>query len=131
MGETTLALLQVAEAEVRFGGVHALRGVDLTVDAGTVTGVAGVALRRRFLGGASVCSGALAGGLALGFLPPNAQDVFIGAGRILLAFHADGVLPVVYDRFNRRWSGLGAPRGRPVPVGREERAGSLAGSRAA
>jgi branched-chain amino acid transport system ATP-binding protein len=36
-----LALLQVAEAEVRFGGVHALRGVDLTVDAGTVTGLIG------------------------------------------------------------------------------------------
>jgi branched-chain amino acid transport system ATP-binding protein len=36
-----LALLQVAEAEVRFGGVHALRGVDLTVDAGAVTGLIG------------------------------------------------------------------------------------------
>jgi branched-chain amino acid transport system ATP-binding protein len=36
-----LALLQVAEAEVRFGGVHALRGVNLTVDAGTVTGLIG------------------------------------------------------------------------------------------
>jgi branched-chain amino acid transport system permease protein len=83
------------------------------------------------IGGASVCSGALAGGLALGFLPANAQDVFIGAGTILLAFYADGVLPLVYDRFNRWWSSLGAPRGRPVPVGREERAGSLAGSRAA
>jgi branched-chain amino acid transport system ATP-binding protein len=37
----TMALLQVAEAEVRFGGVHALRGVDLSVDAGTVTGLIG------------------------------------------------------------------------------------------
>ena len=36
-----MPLLQVAEAEVRFGGVHALRGVDLTVDAGTVTGLIG------------------------------------------------------------------------------------------
>ncbi len=36
-----MALLQVAEAEVRFGGVHALRGVNLTVDAGTVTGLIG------------------------------------------------------------------------------------------
>jgi len=40
-GETTLALLQVAEAEVRFGGLHALRGVDLAVDAGSVTGLIG------------------------------------------------------------------------------------------
>jgi branched-chain amino acid transport system ATP-binding protein len=36
-----VALLQVAEAEVRFGGVHALRGVDLEVDAGAVTGLIG------------------------------------------------------------------------------------------
>ena len=36
-----MPLLQVAEAEVRFGGVHALRGVDLTVDAGSVTGLIG------------------------------------------------------------------------------------------
>jgi branched-chain amino acid transport system ATP-binding protein len=37
----TMPLLEVAEAEVRFGGVHALRGVDLDVDAGIVTGLIG------------------------------------------------------------------------------------------
>ncbi len=36
-----MPLLRVAEAEVRFGGVHALRGVNLTVDAGSVTGLIG------------------------------------------------------------------------------------------
>ena len=36
-----MPLLEVAEAEVRFGGVHALRGVNLTVDAGRVTGLIG------------------------------------------------------------------------------------------
>jgi branched-chain amino acid transport system ATP-binding protein len=36
-----MPLLEVAEAEVRFGGVHALRGVNLTVEAGTVTGLIG------------------------------------------------------------------------------------------
>jgi branched-chain amino acid transport system ATP-binding protein len=36
-----MPLLDVAEAEVRFGGVHALRGVDLHVDAGIVTGLIG------------------------------------------------------------------------------------------
>jgi branched-chain amino acid transport system ATP-binding protein len=36
-----VALLQVAEAEVRFGGVHALRGVDLEVEPGCVTGLIG------------------------------------------------------------------------------------------
>jgi branched-chain amino acid transport system ATP-binding protein len=37
----TMPLLEVAEAEVRFGGVHALRGVDLDVDAGMITGLIG------------------------------------------------------------------------------------------
>ncbi len=36
-----MALLQVAEAEVRFGGVHALRGVNLHVEPGIVTGLIG------------------------------------------------------------------------------------------
>jgi branched-chain amino acid transport system ATP-binding protein len=36
-----VALLQVAEAEVRFGGVHALRGVNLEVAPGAVTGLIG------------------------------------------------------------------------------------------
>jgi branched-chain amino acid transport system ATP-binding protein len=36
-----VALLEVNEAEVRFGGVHALRGVNLAVDPGLVTGLIG------------------------------------------------------------------------------------------
>jgi branched-chain amino acid transport system ATP-binding protein len=36
-----MPLLEVAEAEVRFGGVHALRGVDLVVEPGMVTGLIG------------------------------------------------------------------------------------------
>ncbi len=36
-----MPLLDVAGAEVRFGGVHALRGVDLAVEAGMVTGLIG------------------------------------------------------------------------------------------
>jgi branched-chain amino acid transport system permease protein len=83
------------------------------------------------IGGASVCSGALAGGLALGFLPANAQDVFIGAGTIILAFYSEGLLPLIYSRFNRWWNGLVAPREPTLPIGGEERAGALAGTRAA
>ncbi len=83
------------------------------------------------IGGASVCSGALAGGLAIGFLPANAQDVFIGAGTLALAFYPDGVLPLASARFHHWWSGLTAPRGVPAPAAVEERAGTLAGTRAA
>jgi hypothetical protein len=83
------------------------------------------------IGGASVCSGALAGGLAVGFVPGNAQDVFIGAGTVALAFYPDGVLPLAYSRVNRWWSGLWVPRDAPDPAAVEERPGRLAGTRAA
>jgi branched-chain amino acid transport system ATP-binding protein len=36
-----VALLEVADVEVRFGGISALRGIDITVDPGTVTGLIG------------------------------------------------------------------------------------------
>jgi branched-chain amino acid transport system permease protein len=83
------------------------------------------------IGGAAVCSGALAGGLALGFLPLGAQDVFIGAGTVTLAFYPDGVLPLFYARLQRWWSGLTSPGRAAMPLAAEERAGTLAGSRAA
>ncbi len=83
------------------------------------------------IGGAAVCSGALAGGLALGFLPGNAQDVFIGAGTVALAFYPDGVLPLAYGRIGGWWRELTAPGEAAVSLAGEERAGTLAGSRAA
>jgi ABC-type branched-subunit amino acid transport system permease subunit len=72
------------------------------------------------IGGASVCSGALTGGLAVGFLPGNAQDVFIGAGTVALAFLprrgvAPGLRPlppVVGQRDGAAAVGPGAGTGR-------------------
>ncbi len=83
------------------------------------------------IGGVSVCSGALAGGLALGFLPGNAEDVFIGAGTVILAFYPDGMLPLAYARAQRWWASVTSPGRAPVPIGPEERAGTLARTRAA
>jgi hypothetical protein len=106
-----MPLREVAQPEVRFGGVHALRGVNLTVEAGTVTG--------------------LIGPDGTGKLPGNAQDFFIGAGTVALAFYPDGVLapglralPPVVGR------PLGA-RHAPAPVGVEDRSGRLVRTRAA
>ena len=84
------------------------------------------------IGGASVCSGALAGGLALGFLPADATNVFIGAGTVILAFYPDGVLPLGYARAHRWWNGVTARAGAPAgaAAGREA-AGTLAGTQAA
>jgi branched-chain amino acid transport system permease protein len=83
------------------------------------------------IGGASVCSGALAGGLALGFLPAGATDVFIGAGTVILAFYPDGVLPLAYSRAHRWWSGVTARAAAPGTAAGRERPGALAGTRAA
>ena len=91
--------------------MHALRGVNLTVEAGSVTGLIGP-------------NGA-------GKLPGNAQDVFIGAGTVALAFYPDGVLPPAYGCFHQWWAGLSAPRHAPAPVGVEDRPGRLPGTRAA
>jgi ABC-type branched-subunit amino acid transport system permease subunit len=153
---------KAAQAEVRFGGVHGLRhpGLSLTTTklvvftlsaamAGTAGALFGAAeavaggtnfemlaslliLAVVAIGGASVCSGALTGGLAVGFLPGNAQDVFIGAGTVALAFYPDGVLPLAYVRFHQWWANVTAPlRSAPQPAPLEERPGKLAGSQAA
>ena len=79
-----------------------------------------------------MCSGALAGGLAIGFLPGNAQDAFIGAGTVALAFYPDGVLPLAYVRFHQWWASVTAPlRSTPEPAPVEEHPGKLVGTRAA
>ena len=83
------------------------------------------------IGGASVCSGALAGGLALGFLPADATNVFIGAGTVILAFYPDGVLPLGYARAHRWWNGVTARAAAPGVATEREPAGALAGTRAA
>ena len=74
------------------GGVHALRGVNLTVEAGSVTGLIGP-------------NGA-------GKLPGNAQDVFIGAGTVALAFYPTACCP---RRTDASTSGGPASR-RPVTL---------------
>ena len=84
---------------------------------------------RRRLG---LLAGALAGGLALGFLPGNAEDVFIGAGTIILAFYSDGVLPADLLPLQPLVERAGGAAARaPVPRRPDERAGTLAGTRAA
>ena len=80
------------------------------------------------IGGASVCSGALAGGLALGFLPANARTSSSGRARSSWPSTPTACCPSVYARFNRWWRGLEPPAGRrtaaavPGPAGPASRA---------
>jgi branched-chain amino acid transport system permease protein len=89
------------------------------------------------IGGASVCTSALVGGLALGFLPTNPEFIYIGAGTFLLAIWPEGIFPSRYARLNQWRRGLAqrnAARGSPAAgpaSGGEGRAAALAGSRSA
>jgi branched-chain amino acid transport system permease protein len=53
------------------------------------------------VGGVSLCSSALIGGMALGFLPSNWEGIFIGVGALLLARYSEGLLPPFFAWLNR------------------------------
>ena len=82
------------------------------------------------IGGVSLCTSALVGGMAIGFLPTNLEGIFIGIGTIFLAAYSDGLLPPIFAWFQRAFSGadLGPAPGRPLSGGRGAPAGLLVGS---
>jgi branched-chain amino acid transport system permease protein len=82
--------------------------------------------------GGAICSGALVGGLALGFLPSGVEYLFIGGAGVILGANPEGLLPIVYLRGNRMWQGM-APSGVDGPSARlgSDKAGALAGGTAA
>jgi branched-chain amino acid transport system permease protein len=57
------------------------------------------------VGGAATCSGALAGGLVLGFLPQSVEYIAIGLAGVTLGANPDGLLPLGALWARRRWSG--------------------------
>jgi branched-chain amino acid transport system permease protein len=83
------------------------------------------------IGGASLCTSALVGGLVLGFLPSGLQGLFIGGGTFLLATYNEGLLPVFFSRLSRRAPVAGDEPGvDPAPSGPVEHTGALATSAA-
>ncbi len=48
------------------------------------------------VGGLSLCTSALIGGIAIGFLPSNWEGIFIGVGAVLLARFSEGLLPAFF-----------------------------------
>ncbi|HVB92155.1 MAG TPA: ABC transporter permease [Acidimicrobiales bacterium] len=82
------------------------------------------------IGGASLCSSALMGGLAIGFLTQNLQFLYIGGGTFLLSSYPEGVMPLIWSFRGRRRTGARVEPGVPPPDGEPARAGVLAGSSA-
>jgi ABC-type branched-subunit amino acid transport system permease subunit len=58
------------------------------------------------IGGVSLCSSALVGGMVLGFLPNNPQFLYIGAGTFLLAGYPEGLFPGIFLFFRRQRQNL-------------------------
>jgi branched-chain amino acid transport system permease protein len=84
------------------------------------------------IGGVSLCSSALVGGMALGFLPTNLEGIFIGIGTIFLAAYSDGLLPPILNFFTQGLRGAGLPPApdRPLTGSRGAPPGALVGSAA-
>jgi len=111
-----VTLLQVAEVEVRFGGVHALRGVDLAVEPGAVTGLIGpngagkTTLFNAICGLQSISGGHISfDGSSMQGLGPH-KRARLGIGRTFQRLEVFGSLSVRENvlaaaEIRRRWSG--------------------------
>ncbi len=67
------------------------------------------------VGGAATASGALLGGLVLGFLPASVEFVVVGGAGVVLGANPEGIMPTIYGRIQRALqpirTGLGAEPG--------------------
>jgi branched-chain amino acid transport system permease protein len=72
------------------------------------------------VGGAATCSGALLGGLVLGFLPQGVEFVAVGGAGVVLGASPEGIMPTVFGRIRRVLDPVRS--GLTVDGGRDERA---------
>ena len=110
-----MARLEVSGVEVRFGGVAALRGVDITVDGGGVSGLigpagAGKTTTFNVITGLQKAHGGriLLDGNAIGHLPPH-RRARLGIARTFQRLEVFGSLTVrenilVAAEIRRRWT---------------------------
>jgi branched-chain amino acid transport system permease protein len=77
------------------------------------------------VGGVSLCTSAVVGGMALGFLPASWEGIYIGVGTIFLAAYSDGLLPPLFAwakglgtaALGGTGGGLAVPDGTAAPPG--------------
>jgi ABC-type branched-subunit amino acid transport system ATPase component len=115
-GDFEVALLKVEEAKIQFGGVHALRGVNLEVEPGTVTGLIGpngagkTTLFNAICGLHDLHGGEIFfDGIAIDGLPPHLR-ARLGIARTFQRLEVFGSLSVRENvlasaQIRRRWSG--------------------------
>jgi branched-chain amino acid transport system permease protein len=66
--------------------------------------------------GAATCSGALAGGMLLGFIPSSIEYITIGAAGVILGANPDGLISIVLLWSRRNWHSLIAEDGGSRPA---------------
>jgi branched-chain amino acid transport system permease protein len=83
--------------------------------------------------GVSLCTSALIGGLAIGFLPSSIEGIFLGIGTVALAAYPEGLLPPFFAWYYRglKVVGLSGASGPPVGSATAAPPGALVGSSAA
>jgi branched-chain amino acid transport system permease protein len=84
----TLSAALAGFAGALFGGAESVAGPDQFVMFKSLLVLAAVSI-----GGVSLCTSALVGGIALGFLPLTLQGIFLGFGALFLARYSEGILP--------------------------------------
>ncbi len=69
--------------------------------------------------GAATCSGALAGGMLLGFLPSSIEYLVVGTAGVSLGANPDGLIPLTILWFRQSWKSFAPGGGGRQPVGGE------------
>ncbi len=107
----TLSAAIAGFAGALFGGAESVAGPDEFVMFKSLLVLAAVSI-----GGVSLCTSALVGGLAIGFLPMDWQGIFLGGGALFLARYSEGLLPPFFAWLRRPFTTgvLSSTGGRPL-----------------
>jgi branched-chain amino acid transport system permease protein len=101
----TLSAAMAGFAGALYGGAESVAGPLQFIMFKSLLVLAAVSI-----GGVSLCTSALIGGIALGYLPLNTSGIFIGVGVLFLARYSEGLLPSAFAWITRPLAGTGLRR---------------------